>query len=193
MKNFLQALTSSILVLIVFGIFFSGIYPLVTWGVAQVIAKSKAQGSLLHHEDKVLGSRLIGQNFEGAAFFHPRPSAANYDAIKSTGSNLGPTSRKLYHDLQQRAQEYRNNNFLPVHAIVPVDAVTTSGSGLDSAISVQNALIQAKRVAQARGIPVSQIKKLIEQHTEKRTFGVFGEPRINVLELNYALSQGNTT
>jgi K+-transporting ATPase ATPase C chain len=137
----------------------------------------------------VIGSSLLAQRFAGERYFHPRPSAAGqgYDAVSSGGSNLGPISQKLIDTVKQRVADYRKENGLGPDAPVPADAVTTSASGLDPHISVQNALLQARRVAYTRGMSDEGIRKRIEEHTEGRTLWIFGEPRVNVLKVNLAL------
>jgi K+-transporting ATPase ATPase C chain len=171
-------------------------YPLLTTLVANLIFPYQAQGSLVVKNGKVVGSELIGQRFTSPRYFHPRPSATlttdgtkpdPYNAAFSLGSNLGPTNEALISEVRKRAEAYRRENGLPNDAKVPVDAVTASGSGLDPDISLANADLQASRVAQARGLPVSQVKHLIDRHTTGRQLGFLGEPRVNVLELNLAL------
>jgi len=135
----------------------------------------------------VVGSRLLGQSFTRPGYFHPRPSAADYDGGASSGSNLGPSNAELIDTVAARAAAYRTENGLPAGAPVPVDAVTASASGLDPHVSVANARAQARRVAQARGMPLASVLALVETHTEERTFGFLGEERVNVLELNLAL------
>jgi len=138
---------------------------------------------------KILGSSLISQGFTGPKYFHPRPSAAGqgYDATRSGGSNLGPTSRKLVETVRQRVDAYRSENNLPPDALVPADAVTASASGLDPHISLKNALLQASRVVKARGLSEDIVLKEIKHYTEGRGLGVLGEPRVNVLVLNLTL------
>lgn len=173
-------------------------FPVAVWAVAQVAFPSRAEGSLIHVAGgHVVGSALLGQQFSGRRYFHPRPSAAGvgYDATSSGGTNLGPTSDKLINGLpdesfvgfRQLAAAYRVDNGLAPDALVPADAVTRSGSGLDPHISPANAQLQATRVAQARGLAVERVHALLAKHTEGRTFGVLGEPRVNVLLLNLAL------
>jgi K+-transporting ATPase ATPase C chain len=132
---------------------------------------------------------LLAQSFTGEKYFHPRPSAAGsgYDATSSSGTNLGPTSKKLADAVQAAVAAYRAENGLPADAPVPADAVTSSGSGLDPHISIANAQLQSGRVARARDLPVEQVRSLIARHTEDRDLRIFGEPRINVLLLNRAL------
>ncbi|MGZ8449676.1 MAG: K(+)-transporting ATPase subunit C, partial [Candidatus Deferrimicrobiaceae bacterium] len=135
------------------------------------------------------GSTLIGQGFAGPAYFHPRPSAAGqgYDATGSSGTNLGPTSKKLIESVKERVAAYRTENGLATDARVPADAVTSSASGLDPQIGVRNALLQAARVARARGIGEIDVLAKVSAHTEGRTLGLLGEPRVNVLTLNLSL------
>ena len=176
-------------------------YPLATTGVAQLTLSHQANGSLIARGGAVVGSALIGQWFEGAAYFHPRPSAttapdaqdasksvaAPYNAAASLGSNLGPTNPALIASVQQRVAAYRQSNGLAQDAVVPVDAVTASASGLDPHISVANAQQQAARVARARDLGLPRVQQLVQQHTEGRVLGLLGEPRVNVLRLNLAL------
>jgi K+-transporting ATPase ATPase C chain len=136
-----------------------------------------------------VGSSLLAQGFTAPKYFHPRPSAAGqgYDAVNSGGTNLGPTSKKLIEDVKQRVADYRTENGLAPNARVPADAVTSSASGLDPHISVRNALLQAARVAKARGIGEKDVLAKVGAHTEGRTLGLLGEPRVNVLTLNLSL------
>jgi K+-transporting ATPase ATPase C chain len=186
-----QHLRTAVLMTIVLTVLFGIAYPLLMTGVAQVLFPHQANGSLIRDASgNVIGSELLGQNFSEPTYFHPRPSAAGsdgYDATSSGGSNLGPTNPKLTDNVQERAAAYRETNNLAATAEVPVDAVTTSASGMDPHISPANALLQTPRVAQARGLSESQVRALVEQHTEGRTLWVLGEPRVNVLKLNLAL------
>jgi len=164
-------------------------YPDVVTGLAQWMYPVQADGSLIHNDGKVIGSALIGQSFERPEYFHPRPSAAKYDAGASLASNLGPTSQALFERVKADAAKFRAEN--PASAgPIPADAVTASASGLDPHISPANALAQAARVARARGVATAQIESLIRAHTENRSLGFLGEPRVNVLLLNLALDQG---
>lgn len=162
-------------------------YPLVVTGIAQVAFNDKADGSLIEENGTVVGSSLIGQQFEGDRWFHPRPSAADYDALASGGTNLGPTNPELIKTLEQRVKQYRETNGLSVNERVPVDAVTASGSGLDPHISKLNAKFQARRVAEARGIPMKKVQQLIDDNTDDASLGFLGQPGVNVLKLNLAL------
>jgi len=183
-------------------------FPLVVWAIGQVAFPSQAAGSLLRdHQGAVVGSALIGQTFTRPEFFHPRPSAAGtgYDAANSSGTNLGPTSDKLvngvpddpttkdvdesYAGYRQLAADYRKENGLAPDSVIPADAATRSASGLDPDVSPQNAELQVNRVALARGLPPAQLRQLVARYTEGRTLGIFGEPRVNVLLLNIALSE----
>jgi potassium-transporting ATPase KdpC subunit len=164
-------------------------YPLAMTGVSQVLFPNRADGSLVKRDGKVVGSRLIGQNFSAPRYFHPRPSAAGdgYDAMSSSASNLGPTNPDLISEVRKRVAAYRAENRVPAGAAVPADAATASGSGLDPHISVANARLQAPRVANARGMNVASVLDLIDEHTDGRSLGFLGEPGVNVLELNLAL------
>ncbi|MGA9596277.1 MAG: K(+)-transporting ATPase subunit C [Acidimicrobiia bacterium] len=166
-------------------------YPLAVTAVAQVAFRDQADGSLIEADGRVVGSRLIGQRFEGPEWFHPRPSAAGdgYDPRASSGSNLGPTSPELQKLVAERVAAYRAENDLPDEVQVPIDAVTASGSGLDPHISVANARLQAPRVADARALPLQTVLDLIDAHTDDRPLGVLGDPGVNVVELNLSLDQ----
>jgi K+-transporting ATPase ATPase C chain len=164
-------------------------YPLAVTGVAQVAFPGRADGSLIERNGEVVGSRLIGQEFASARYFHPRPSAAGegYDAMASSASNLGPTNEDLIVAVRERRATYRRENDLRAGQRVPIDAVTASGSGLDPDITVANARLQAARVARARGLDLNDVLTLVEEHMDGRSLGFLGEPGVNVLELNLAL------
>jgi K+-transporting ATPase ATPase C chain len=192
MKYILSQLRISLIALVALALILCGIYPVIVWGLAQIMFPDTANGSLIKLHGKVVGSKLIAQNFTGAQYFHPRPSFAGdagYDAASSGGSNLGPISKKLIDEVRDRVAAYRQENNLPADAPVPADAVTASASGLDPDISVENALLQAARVAKARGMSEDAVKDKIKIYTSDRDFGVLGEPRVNVLELNLALDE----
>jgi potassium-transporting ATPase KdpC subunit len=190
-ENLVQHLRTAVLMVVVLTVLLGIVYPLLMTGIAQVIFPSQANGSLVRDSSgNVVGSAILAQNFTQPQYFHPRPSAAGsdgYDATASGGSNLGPTNQKLIDTVQQRADAYRAENSLAADAQVPVDAVTASASGLDPDISPANALLQAHRVAAARGLSDDQVRNLVNQYTEGRTLFVLGEPRVNVLKLNLAL------
>jgi len=189
MKDLVAELRASIAATLLLAVLCGGIYPVVVWVLGQGLFSSKANGSLVRFNGKVVGSALIAQGFAGPAYFHPRSSAAGqgYDAVHSGGTNLGPTSKKLIEDVKQRVAGYRAENGLPPDTLVPADAVTSSASGLDPHISVRNASLQAARVAKARGIGEKEVLAKIEAHTEGRSLGLLGEPRVNVLTLNLSL------
>jgi potassium-transporting ATPase KdpC subunit len=174
-------------------------YPFAITGIAELIFPDKAQGSLVERDGKVVGSSLIGQQFTSEGYFHGRPSAttapdpndpaktvpAPYNAANSGGSNLGPTSKALIERLGGDIEKLKQEN----SAQVPADLVTTSGSGLDPHISPEAALLQVPRVAKARNLPENRVRQLVAETTSSRFVGLFGEPRVNVLELNLALDR----
>ena len=153
MKNLVAELRASIAATLLLAVVCCGIYPVIVWAVGQGLFSDKANGSLIRVDGKVAGSSLLAQGFTAPNYFHPRPSAAGrgYDAASSSGTNLGPTSKKLIEDVKQRVADYRTENGLPPDALVPADAVTSSASGLDPHISVRNAALQAERVAPPAG------------------------------------------
>ena len=168
------------------------LYPLVVTGVAQGLFSSQANGSLVKVNGKVVGSSLLGQNFAGAKYFQPRPSAAGadgYDGLSSSASNLGPSNPDLLKTIDDRVVAYRRANGLASDARVPVDAVTASASGLDPDISIANADIQAARVARTRSLPLATVLAAVARHTQNRRWGFLGERVVNVLELNLDLDR----
>ena len=180
-------LLPAVRMLAVLTLLFGLVYPLTMTGLAQTLFAHQANGSLIVRDGRVVGSTLQAQAFEGDGYFHPRPSAAAYDGSDTGGSDLGPTNPTLRASFADRVEVYRKTNGLDPHMLVPVDAVTASGSGLDPHISVANAQLQAPRVAQARNLPVEEVLELVDRHTEGRTFGFLGEQRVNVLALNLDL------
>jgi len=195
MKNFLSQLRASLFVTLALAIVCCGLYPLVVFGLGQLLFPDKANGSLVvDSKGTVLGSRLLGQQFSSDKYFHSRPSAAGngYDSTSSGGSNLGPTSQKLRDSIAQNIADYRSQNRLATNAPVPADAVTASGSGLDPHISIENAHLQAPRVAKARNLDLEKVRALLAQYTDKPDLGFLGEPRVNVLLLNLALDDLNS-
>jgi potassium-transporting ATPase KdpC subunit len=190
MKEFLAQLRGAIFSTLILAVVCCGIYPLIVFGIGQALFAGKANGSLIvDAKGTVVGSKLIGQNFSAGKYFHPRPSAAGngYDSLNSGGSNLGPTSQKLADSIKQNVADYRAQNGLATNAPVPADAVTASASGLDPHISVENARIQAARVAKARGLKAEDVAALIAQYTDPADLGFLGDPGVNVLRLNLAL------
>ena len=173
-----EHITTSIRITLALLVITCGLYPAAVWAIGQVAFHDKANGSLVVRHGKTIGSALIAQQFTSDRFFHSRPSAANYDAAASTGSNLGPTSAKL------RDFVAANVTAFEVHQNVPADAVTASASGLDPHISPENAIAQAPRVAKANHLPLAVVEEMIDKHTEGRFLGIYGEPRVNVLMLN---------
>lgn len=166
------------------------VYPLAITGLARLLMPYQADGSLITKDGRIVGSKLIGQNFSSPKYFHGRPSAAGpdgYDGSSSGGSNLGPTNKQLIDSIKVKVDTARKQNDLNAADPVPADWVTTSGSGLDPDISTSTARLQAKRIAQVRGFDLQTVHTLIESRIQPRQFGLFGEPRVNVLELNLAL------
>ena len=201
----MKLLRTAIVMVLAFTVLTGLVFPLAITAAARVLFPHQAEGSLVRAGDRVVGSELIGQNFAGPGYFHPRPSAAGagYDAGASGGTNLGPPSAKLlkgvpddpktpdtdesFAGVPQLAEAYRQANGLPAGAPVPADAVTRSASGLDPHISPANATLQGARVARARRLPEDAVRRLVARNTEGRTLGFLGEPRVNVLRLNLAL------
>jgi K+-transporting ATPase ATPase C chain len=190
MKALFSEIRGAVFATLILAIVCCGLYPLVVFGISQMLFHDKANGSLIVDQDgTVRGSKLLAQGFTADKYFHPRPSAAGngYDAASSGGSNLGPTSQKLNDAIKDRIGAYRKENGLSENDSVPADAVTASGSGLDPHISLRNAELQTPRVAKARGLSEEKIRELVQQNTDGRNLGVLGDPGVNVLELNLAL------
>jgi potassium-transporting ATPase KdpC subunit len=181
-KNLVTAILMTIATTVLLGI----IYPLVVTGIAQVLFPKKANGQLIEANGKVIGSRIIAQAFTAPGYFHPRPSAVNYDPTGTNGSQLGPTNQKLIDRVKGDTATLRAEN---PDAPVPVDLVTASASGLDPEITPAAAAFQISRVARARGITGDQLRELVSKHTEDRQWGFLGEARVNVLELNLELDK----
>lgn len=181
-KNLLISIWMTIATTILLGI----VYPLVVTGLAQIIFPSKANGQLIEANGKIIGSRIIGQAFTGPGYFHSRPSAVSYDPTNSNGSQWGPTNQKLIDRVKGDVSRVQAEN---PGALVPVDMVTASASGLDPEITPANAEFQVQRVAAERKASEADIRRLVTEHTEGRTWGLLGEPRVNVLELNLALDK----
>jgi K+-transporting ATPase ATPase C chain len=181
-KNLVTAILMTIATTVLLGI----IYPLVVTGIAQVLFPKKANGQLIEANGKVIGSRIIAQAFTAPGYFHPRPSAVNYDPTSSNGSQFGPTNQKLVDRVKGDTATLRAEN---PGAPIPIDLVTASGSGLDPEITPAAAAFQVSRVARARGINEDQLRELVSRHTEDRQWGFLGEARVNVLELNLELDK----
>jgi K+-transporting ATPase ATPase C chain len=187
----LSQMRAAFVAIILLSVLTGVIYPLVVTGIAQVLFPEQANGSLIKEDSKVLGSRLIGQPFDDPKYFWSRPSATSdlpYNGVASGGSNLGPTNSDLTDNVKKRIEDLKKDdpkNDKPI----PVDLVTASGSGLDPHISPAAAEYQVGRVARLRGKTEEELRKLIAAHTEGRTLGLLGEPRVNVLELNLALDK----
>ncbi len=181
-RNLLIALWSTLVTTVIFGV----LYPLAITGLAQMLFPDRANGQLIERNGKIVGSRIIGQSFTGPGYFHSRPSSAGtaYDATSSSGSNLGPTNKSLLDRVKADVQKVQVEN--PT-ASVPVDLVTASGSGLDPDISPASAEFQIPRVARERHMSESDLQALVARYTQPRQFGILGESRVNVLQLNLAL------
>lgn len=177
------ALRLAIVTLVLTGV----VYPLVVTGISAVLFPRQSAGSLVTDGERIVGSALIGQRFETPGYFHSRPSTADYDALASGGSNLGPTSAVLRDSVSARVIAARELEGLADSETVPVDMVTASASGLDPHITPASARLQAPRVADARGMTVDSVLALVEKHTEGPTLGIIGESRVNVLLLNLEL------
>ena len=184
MKNLITAILMTIVTTVLFGL----IYPLAVTGIAQLAFPDRANGQLIKRSDgTIIGSRILGQPFTGPGYFHSRPSAAGtagYDAGASSGSNLGPTNQKLIDRVKSDVETLQAEN---PGKPVPIDLVTTSASGLDPHISPAAADFQVPRVARERGLTEGELRQIVAMHTETRTFGLLGEARVNVLELNLEL------
>jgi len=188
--SILKEIKTSAIVTLVLLIICCGIYPLMVWSAGQELFPRQANGSLVLDADgKPIASTLLGQAFSADKYFNPRPSSAGqgYDSTSSSGSNLGATSQALHDAVKQRVADYRKANNLPDSRLVPADAVTASGSGLDPHISIKNALLQLPRVAKTRAMSEDDLKKLVDRYTDGRDLGILGEPGVNIVKLNLAL------
>jgi potassium-transporting ATPase KdpC subunit len=188
-KDLLTGLTAIVAMTIVLGL----LYPLAITGISQVVFPGPANGSKISVDGKVVGSHLIGQEFKGKAWFHSRPSATGYSGNVTFFGNAGPNSAELREEIREELSAYLKLNKPYDKSLtreqVPVDAVTQSASGVDPDISEANAQVQAHRIAAVRHLPLAEVEELIDQNTDDRSLGVFGEPGVNVLELNIALDK----
>ena len=192
MKSIGSEIRSSVMATLVLAVVLCGLYPVVVYGLGQLLFPHQANGSLIVDKSGTIhGSELLGQSFTAEKYFHPRPSSAGngYDAANSSGSNLGPTSKKLADAITANLAAYRTENNLATNAVVPADAVTASASGLDPHISVANADIQIARVAKARNTSPEKVRELVRANTDAASLGFLGEPGVNVLKLNLALDK----
>ena len=164
------------------------VYSAAATGLGQMLFPEQANGSLIVENNQVIGSRLVAQPFAQVQYFHPRPSAANYDPMAMAGSNMARTNPELQKVIEARLNQISAHEQIEKSKI-PADLVTASGSGIDPEISVQSAMIQVKRIAHARHMPEQEVEKLIQAHTVQPTFGILGQARVNVLELNLALDR----
>jgi K+-transporting ATPase ATPase C chain len=189
METFLKELWTAIVATVVLCVVVSGVYPVLIWGVGQVLFPHQANGSLIANNGQIVGSELLAQGSSGTKYFHPRPSDAGtgYDSTSSGGSNLGPTSQKLMDGIKANVIQYRQENGLSAEAVVPADAVTASGSGLDPHISLQNARLQVARVAKERGLTEEAVRGEVTKATDNALLGIGGDPGVNVLKANLAL------
>jgi K+-transporting ATPase ATPase C chain len=188
--NILKQIYPAFAITVVLTVLLGIIYPLAVTGLAQLIFPRQAAGSLIEKDGKVIGSSLIGQPFSGPGYFHSRPSAAGsgYDGTASGGTNLGPTSQKLMDSVKAAAESLREEN---PGSPVPIDMVTASASGLDPHITPAAAEFQVPRIARERRLSEDEVRRIVREHAEARQFGILGEPRVNVLELNLALDERN--
>jgi potassium-transporting ATPase KdpC subunit len=189
LRDFLRQSLASLRILVAFIVILGIGYPLVVWGAGQAFG-DRADGQPVRRDGVIIGSRLIGQSFEGEEWFHSRPSPNDDDTLASAPSNLGPSSTDLLETIEQRRAEVAATESVP-EADVPADAVTASGSGLDPQISPAYAEIQAARVARSNGLSVAVVQRLIDENTDGRFLGIHGEPGVNVLMLNLAVSEAS--
>ncbi len=178
----------SVMISIVLTVLVGVLYPVAMTGLSMMFFTEKARGSLIEKEGRIIGSRLLGQPFNGVGYFHPRPSAAGsgYDATASGGTNLGPTSKPLLDQVKMRAEKLKTDH---PEVRIPIDLVTSSASGLDPHITPAAAEFQIPRVVRERHMTEDNVRQLVKKHTEGRQFGILGEPRVNVLELNLDLDE----
>lgn len=182
----MKEIKNALLMFVVFSVILGIIYPVVITGISQVVFPHQANGNLITEDGKVIGSKLIGQNFSSPEYFHGRPSAIGYDSSTSGGSNLGPTNQKLVDQIEKRVQQVRSEESLPSNSAVPADLVLASGSGLESYIYVESTRLQVPRIAKARGLTETEVENLIKSNVQSSWLRT-GNPMVNVLKLNLAL------
>jgi K+-transporting ATPase ATPase C chain len=188
----MKQIVTSIRVILVFTVITGGIYPLLMTGIAKAGFADKAEGSLVVVNGTIVGSRLVGQQFDGSKYFHGRVSASKYDAQNSGGTNLGPSNDVLMKRIAADAEKIRKENGLKADTHLPADIVTASGSGLDPHISLDAALLQIGRISKERKITRSSVEEVVRRHTLKRYFNIVGDSFVNVLDLNLALDNKDT-
>ncbi len=181
----------AILIFVVFSVLCGFLYPLFITALSQFLFPWRSNGSIITSGNQILGSELIGQKFNSPKYFHGRPSATDpaYNANASTGSNFGPSNTKFLEEVKNRVEQVRNENGLPFNTPIPADLVLASASGLDPHISVESGMIQVRRIAKERGLPETDVEKMVNQHIEGRLLGIWGQPRVNVLKLNLAMDR----
>ncbi len=183
----LKQLRTAFLILVVFSILLGVVYPLVMTGIAQLFFSHRADGSMIVSNGRIIGSKLIGQQFLLPTYFHSRPSDCDYNAASSSSSNLGPSNPELFKQVREQINQVRTENEIADTVLVPADLVLASGSGLDPEISPQSAFLQVSRIAKSRNLPIELVRQLVINKTQQPFIGVFGQPRVNVLTLNLAL------
>lgn len=187
MNNIIKEISTALKVFIGFSILLGLVYPLSITAIAQLTMPEKANGSLINVNNKIVGSKLIGQEFKGEKYFNSRPSAVDYNAAGSGGSNLGPTSKKLMEITTDRIKQAKKIN--NISGKIPADMVLTSASGLDPHISIKNALLQIPRISKTRNIPESKLKELVTKNTDPDFIGIWGQAGVNVLNINMDLDK----
>jgi K+-transporting ATPase ATPase C chain len=187
----MRHIKQAILVFIAFSVLCGLVYPFLMTVVSQCLFPWRSNGSIITSGNRAIGSEIIGQKFDNLKYFHGRPSATDpaYNASASGGSNCGPSNAKLRLEVMKRIEKVRNDNGLPSDIPIPADLVLASASGLDPHISLESAMLQARRIAEERGLPEPDVEKIVHELVEGRFFGIWGQPRVNVLKLNLAMDK----